>query len=177
MKKNIKIVGCMILATIAVIILGIKFGDYELFKYNLMDIITTICVSFGIYYLTKINEEKKDKNNKIENIIELIQKKMNSTFVLPIKSDNKAEYLHTFKYFDNKIMILESMTKHLKCDEEIRNIKIEKDKLDDFITENINLGDKYFLGETVKEKIPNILENIETHLDSIILKMYGSNNK
>ena len=177
MKKNIKIVCYMILATIAVIILGIKFNDCELFKYNLMDIITTICVSFGIYYLTKINEEKKNKNDKIENIIELIQKKMNSTFVLPIKSDNKAEYLHAFKYFDNKIMILESMTKHLKCAEEIRNIKIEKDKLDDFITENINLGDKYFLGETVKEKIPNILENIETHLDSIILKIYGSDNK
>lgn len=177
MKKSVQIVGCMILVTIAVIFLGIKFDDCELFKYNLMDIITTIGVSFGIYYLTKINEEKKDKNNKVENIINLIQKKMNSTFTLPIKSDNKAEYLHTFKYFDNKIMILERMTKHLKCDEEIRSIKIEKDKLDDFITENINLGDEYFMGETVKEKIPNILENIETHLDSIILKIYDPDNK
>ena len=177
MKKILSILSLMAIIIGGFIFFGIKFPKCELFQYNLMDIITTICVSFGIYYLTKINEEKKDKNNKVENIIDLIQKRLNTTFSLPIKSDNKAEYLHTFKYLDNKIMILENMTKHLKCEEEIRNIKIEKDKLDDFINENINLGDEYFLGETVKEKIPNILENIESHLDSIVLKIYGSIEK
>ena len=174
MKKVVGIIIGMVFSIGLFIFLGIKYSNIELFKYNLMDIITTICVSFGIYYLTKLGEEKKDKNNKIENIIELIQKKLTLTFSSPIKSENKAEYLHTFKYLDNKISILENMTNHLKCEEEIRNIKTEKDKLDDFITENIDIGDKYFMGESVKEKVPNILCNIETHLDSIVLKIYGT---
>lgn len=177
MKKIIYIILGMVITIGIFVFLGVKFPNCGLFQYNLMEIITAICVSFGIYYLTKINEEKKNKNNKVEDIIELIQKRLNSVFSLPIKVENKAEYLHTFKYLDNKILILENMTKHLKCDDEIRNIKIEKEKLDDFITENINLGDNYFTGETVKEKIPNILGNIESHLDSIILKIYGSTEK
>ena len=177
MKKNVYIILGMFITIGIFVFLGVKFPDYSIFQYNLMEIITAICVSFVIYYLTKINEEKKNKNNKVEDIIELIQKRLNSVFSLPVKYENKAEYLHTFKYLDNKILILENMTKHLKCEDEIRNIKTEKEKLDDFITENINLGDDYFNGETVKEKIPNILGNIEAHLDTIILKIYGSNEK
>ena len=177
MKKLKYIIAVMFLLMGLFIFLGIKFSSCKLFQYNLMEIVTTICVSFGIYYLTKLGEDKKSKNNKIEDIITLIQKKLVSTFSSPITKDNKAEYLHTFKYLDNKICILENMSKHLKCDEEIRNIKVEKEKLDDFITENIDLGDDYFKGKSVKEKIPNILCNIETHLDSIILKIYGTTNK
>ncbi len=177
MKKVVYIIIGMLLSIGLFIFLGIKFSDCELFKYNLMDIITTICVSFGIYYLTKLGEEKKDKNSKIESTIELIQRKLTLTFSSPIKIENKAEYLHSFKYLDNKIRILDNISKHLKCDEEIRNIQIEKDKLSDFITDNIDLGDEYFVGEAVKEKIPNILCNIETHLDSITLKIYGTSKK
>ena len=33
-------------------------------------------------------------------------------------------------------------------------------------------GEEYFKGNTVKEKIPNILCNIETHLDNIIIQIY-----
>lgn len=173
MKKALPII-IMIVSFAIFVFLGAKYSCCELFKYNLMDIITAIFVSFGIYYLTKLGEEKRNKNNKVESIIDLINIKLNSTFSSPIEPDKKPQYLLAFKYLDNKINILENMTKHLKCSEEIKNIKIEKDKLDDFITDNIHHGTEYFLDDKVKDKIPNILINIETHLDSIILKIYDS---
>jgi hypothetical protein len=173
MKKVVPII-IMIISFAVFVFLGIKYSSCELFKYNLMDIITVIFVSFGIYYITKLGEEKKSKNNKVESIIDLINIKLNSTFLSPIEPDKKSQYLLAFKYIDNKINILENMTQHLRCTEEIRDIKVEKDKLDDFITDNIHHGTEYFLDAKVKDKIPNIISNIEIRLDSIILKIYDS---
>ena len=81
--------------------------------------------------------------------------------------------MHSFRYLDNKILILEKMTKGLGCDKEIADIKNEKDKLDVYINENLNEGNSYFSDKSRSEKIPNIIENIETRLDSILLKIYG----
>ena len=65
------------------------------------------------------------------------------------------------------------MTKGLGCDKEISDIKSEKDKLDVYINVNLNEGNGYFSDKSRREKIPNIIENIETRLDSILLKVYG----
>ena len=124
--------------------------------------------------MKKIKKKKKNKNEKVEDTVEWIREKLNSVFNCTIKQDKQAEYLHTFKYVDNKIVVLKKLSEHLKCDDEIKEIINEKQKLDDFINENIGQGDDYFLGDTVKEKIPNILCNIETHLDNIILKIYDN---
>ena len=51
----------MIILIILFSILGAKFSDCSLFNYNFMEILTTIVMTFGIYYLTKINDEKKAK--------------------------------------------------------------------------------------------------------------------
>lgn len=124
--------------------------------------------------MTKVNDDIKNKNEKVEDTVEWIKEKLNSVFNCTIKQDKQAEYLHTFKYVDNKIVVLKKLSEHLKCDDEIKEIINEKQKLDDFINENMGQGDDYFLGDTVKEKIPNILCNIETHLDNIILKIYDN---
>ena len=172
-KKHLTSV-IIILLIISGIFIGLKyfFTNHDLFSYNLMEILTTIVVTIGIYFLTKINNDIKSKNEKVEDTIEWIKNKINTVFNCPIEQNKQAEYLHSFKYIDNKIIVLEKLSKHLNCVEDIREIKNEKQKLDDFINENIGQGDEYFLGETVKEKIPNILCNIETHLDNIILKIY-----
>lgn len=164
----------VILAIISGIFIGLKYWipDHDLFSYNLMEILTTIVVTVGIYLLTKVNDDIKNKNEKIEDIIEWLKDKFNNVFSTPIKQEKQAEYLHSFKYIDNKIAVLEKLSSHLECSAEIQEIKNEKQKLDDFINENIGQGDQYFLGDTVKEKIPNILCNIETRLDNIILKIY-----
>lgn len=172
MKKIIPPIIIITFVSLVFIYLGAKYYCIELFNYNLMDIITAGFVSFGIYYLTKLSDEKKSKNNKIEDIVQLINTKLNSTFSSPIVSEKQQQYLLAFKYIDNKILILESMSKHLKCEKEIENIKAERYKLDEFITENLYLAPNYFLRDTVKDKIPNILSNIEIHLSSIILKIY-----
>lgn len=171
--------GRTVIIIIILIVLTIFFAaiknvntNNSLLDYNLMEILTTIVVTGGIFFLTKANDDKKNKNDKIQDIIELLKGKFNDVFNLPVKKDKQVEYLHTFKYIDNKIIVLEKLTGHLNCAEDIKEIKREKEKLDEFINENIEQGEEYFQGETVKEKIPNILCNIETHLDNIIIQIY-----
>lgn len=153
--------------------LGCKNSDKTLFQYNLVEILTCGVVTYGIFYFTIANEKKNNQNTRIENIIELIDKKLRVVFEPNIDVTKQDEYLHSFRYLDNKILILEKMTKGLGCDKEIADIKNEKDKLDVYINENLNEGNSYFADKSRSEKIPNIIENIETRLDSILLKIYG----
>ena len=101
-----------------------------------------------------------------------MKEKLYNVFDKPIDTKKQAEYLYSFKYIDNKIKVLEKLSKHLKCEDEIKEIKNLTEKLDEFISENLIHGNEYFIGETVKGKIPNILCNIETRLDEIVLKIY-----
>lgn len=178
MNKKRPIIILIILLIISGTFVGLKFliPNQDLFDYNLMEILTAIVVTTGIYFLTQANNDMKIKNQKVEETIDVLKNKFNTTFNSPILEDKYPEYLHTFKYIDNKIEVLKRLSKHLKCDEEIREIINEKQKLDEFISENIGEGKEYFLRKEVKEKIPNILCNIETHLDNIMLQIYKVND-
>jgi len=162
----------LILLFLFFIALNIHFPCVDLFDYNLMEILTAVTVTLAIYFLTKQDNDLRNKNKKIEEIVDLLKNKVNSVFGDPIKGERKEEYLHTFKYIDNKIYILKKLSSHLNCNDKIESIEQEKTRLDEFINENIGQGELYFLREEVKEKIPNILCNIETHLDAIVLKIY-----
>jgi len=140
-----------------------------------MDILTVVAVSFVILFLTIFTDDRRKKNEKVEDVIGLLQQKLHKVFDnKPIEVDKHSEYLYSFKYIDNKIRVLEELSKYLSCNDEIKGIKSEKQKLDDFITENICQGNTYFTGDAVKDKIPNILCNIDTHLDNIILNIYNT---
>ena len=76
-------------------------------------ILTTVIVTIGIYFLTKVNDDIKNKNEKVEDTVEWIREKLNSVFNCTIKQDKQAEYLHTFKYVDNKIVVLKKLSEHL----------------------------------------------------------------
>ncbi len=174
MRKKVIITIIILVVCILLIVLKYLIPNHDLFNYNLMEILTTVVVSFGIYYLTKINDDIKSKNKKTQDVIELLRNKFNDVFNQPIDPKNKQQYLHSFKYIDNKIAVLEKLSTHLKCAEDIKELKNEKGKLDDFINENIGQGVQYFLRDEVKEKIPNILCNVETRLDNIILYIYDT---
>lgn len=171
-KKIGKFFIIMLVATGVFIALKIIFYNNTLFDYNLMDITTVVIVTVGIYILTEFNNDIRNKNQKIEEVVNLLKEKFYNVFDKPIDIKKQAEYLYSFKYIDNKIKVLEKLSKHLKCYDEIKDIKNLTEKLDEFINENLIHGNEYFIEETVKEKIPNILCNIETRLDEIILKIY-----
>lgn len=155
------------------ILLKIFFPNQKLFDYNLMEVLTTVIVTFGIYFFTKVDNYTDRKNKKVEETIEWIKDKLYDVFSGKIEQSRHAEYLHSFKHIDNKIEVLEKLSKHLDCEKNIEKIKSEKQRLDEFINDNIGQGDSYFLGDTVKEKVPNILCNIESQLDEIMLKIYS----
>lgn len=177
MNKKPFIIILIILLMISGMFIGLKYliPNQDLFSYNLMEILTAIVVTTGIYFLTQANNDIKSKNQKVEETIDVLKNKFNTTFNSPISEEKYLEYLHTFKYIDNKIEVLVKLSIHLKCEDDICEIKKEKEKLDEFISENIGEGKEYFLRKEVKEKIPNILCNIETHLDNIILQIYKVN--
>lgn len=171
-KKILFLIIILLILMIIFIALKYFFPCCTLFDYNLMDVLTVVVVSLGLYFITEMNDEKTKRNDKIENIINNLKFKFNSVFSLPIKSTKKSEYLYTFKYIDNKIKVLSIFSKHLKCSEEINKLVDIKERLDEFINDNIGQGDAYFNRKEVKDKIPNYLCDIETQLDDIILKLY-----
>lgn len=162
------------LAIALVVFVGLTFipSEIALLNYNLMDIITATIITYLVYYFSKKDNDTNRRNEKIEETIGLIRQRLYEVFSSPIEVADKAKYLHSFKYIDNKIFVLEKLSSHLDCKEDIEKIKNEKQKMDEFINENISCGNEYFTGESVKDKIPNILCNIENHLDNIIIKIY-----
>lgn len=173
MRHRWLILTIIVITSLILFFLGYLFYNCPLFDYNVIDILTCGFVTYGVLYFTIANENKNNQNIRIEHIIDLINNKLKNVFEPNIDTTRREEYLHTFKYLDNKITVLEKMTKKLGCDNEIKDIKAEKEKLDEYINENLNEGDEYFTDKTRKEKIPNIVENIESRLDTIILKIYG----
>lgn len=152
---------------------------YDFFKYTLLDVVTGIGVSYGIYYLSKVNDEKNNKTIKIDQIIDVFRKRLTILFAKPIDvENNKEEYYHSFKYLDNKFKLLEHMTKSFDCENEIENIKINLEKLETYITDNINEKNDYFTKDSErKEKIPNIIDTIEVQLDNITIKLFSFDKK
>lgn len=170
--KKFLVYGGLLLAIVLFALLGWWQDDHLLFQYNLMEIITVVAVSFGLFYFTMLHDDVREKNKKIEDIIFLIKEKLNRIFTSPIVKEDKAVYLSVFKYIENKIRVLEKMSVHLKCSDDLSEISHELDKLSDFIIDNIESGEAYFSQPKFKNKIPNSIESIETRLDNIILKIY-----
>lgn len=169
MKKNIIIVSILF---IIAIVLKFIFPCCDLFSYNLMEILTAIVFTYGLYCISENKSEKKQIKSKVEEIIELIQKKLDLVFSSPIDVDNKAEYLHSFKYLYSKVNVLKKLCINLDCSNELNNIESELKKLDEFINDNLEQGNEYFNSGKLKAKVPNIICNIENNLDAITIKLY-----
>ena len=79
-----------------------------------------------------------------------------------------------YKYLDNKLKLLEHMSKSFECNDEIKVISENLEKIETYITDNINEKNEYFIKDsTRKEKVPNLIDNIETQLDNITKKMFS----
>ena len=60
-------------------------------SYTLMDIVTGLCVTYGIYYYSKINDEKNHKANKIDQVIDVFRTRLITLFSNPIDVENNKE--------------------------------------------------------------------------------------
>lgn len=151
------------------------WDDVDFLKYTLLDVVTGIGITYGIYYFSKINDEKNNKAAKIDQVIDVFRKRLISLFSKEIDvENNKEEYYHSFKYLDNKFKLLEHMTKSFNCDDEIKNISDNLEKLQIYITDNINEKNDYFTKDKErKEKIPNLIDTIEVQLDNITIKLFS----
>ena len=72
-KRKTFIAGILLVITAIFIWLKYLIPNHDLFSYNLMEILTTIVVTIAIFFLTKANDDIKNKNDKIEDIIELLK--------------------------------------------------------------------------------------------------------
>ena len=174
-KQLLLLIGALIIFCIPPFI----WKDVDFFKYTLLDIVTGIGVTYGIYYFSKINDEKSSKAAKIDQVIDVFRKRLTVLFEKPIDvENNREEYYHSFKYLDNRFKLLEDMTKSYDCKEEIQNIKDNLEKIKDYVTDNIKEKNEYFTKNSErKEKIPNLIDTIEVQLDNITIKLFSFNEK
>lgn len=176
---KIKHIILLLLALVLFCIPPFIWKDVDFLKYTLLDVVTGIGLTYGIYYFSKINDEKNSKAAKIDQVIDVFRKRLITLFDKPIDvENNREEYYHSFKYLDNKFKLLEDMTKSFDCDNEIKNIKDNLEKIKDHITDNINEKNEYFIKDSErKEKIPNLIDTIEVQLDYITIKIFSFNEK
>lgn len=169
--KKLLIAGIVIFF---IIITGISWycnGICSLFSFNIVDVLTLGIASILIYYLSEKNNDKRKKNEKIENLIVEISSKLNSISLQVPRKEKQKEYLYIFKYISNKFNVLKLLID--KNDErDLENAEKEFENLRVFITDNINQEESYF--ENLKERIPNYISNIDTSLDKIIVNIYKS---
>ncbi len=65
MKKHAVLIMIILIIITGVLIgLKVQYPCNSLFDYNLMEILTTIVVTYGIYYLSKRNDQIKKKMRK-----------------------------------------------------------------------------------------------------------------
>lgn len=170
-----------VLKIIILFIIGAIFSSFPFIwknqpflEYTLLDVVTGIVITYGIYYFSKVNDEKNNKVSKIDKVIDVFRKRITLLFDKPIDvENNKEEYLHSFKYLDNKFKLLEHMTNSFNCKNEIANIKENLEKIETYITDNINEKNEYFIHTDRKEKIPNLVDNIDGQLDIITIKLFS----
>lgn len=176
---KIKNIAIMIIVLILFSIPPFIWKEVDFLKYTLLDVVTGVVVTYGIYYFSKINDERNNKTNKIDQVIDVFRKRLTSLFDKPIDvENNREEYYHSFKYLDNKFKLLEHMTKSFECKDEIKSIGDNLEKLETYITDNINESNDYFTKEKErKEKIPNLIDNIEVQLDNITIKLFSFDEK
>ena len=173
-KKNKKYLGYIVGMLVAIVILSllaIFFNCISLFQYNFMEIVTTIVVSIGIFVLTQSKDQERRKNDKLERIISLLVVDLYDVFGQPIQSENREKYLLVCKKIDTKLRVIESLSGHLNCEIEIKEIKQYRERLDEFVMDNLDIAG-YFDDSNRKMKIPNWICDIETRLNNIVLKMY-----
>lgn len=171
--KVLAIVGIIVIFIVISVISWICNGMSEFFSFNLVEILTLGIASILIYYLTEKNNDKRKKNEKIENLIIEISSKLNSISLQIPSKEKQKEYLYCFKYISNKFNVLKLLID--KDDERnLENAEKEFENLRVFITDNINQDELYF--ENLKDKIPNYVSNIDTFLDKIIVNIYKQNS-
>lgn len=173
-KENTRYLFCAVVMLLAIVILSIAaahFNYVSLFQYNFMEIVATVVVSGGIFVFTQSKDQERRKNDKLERIISLLIVDLYDAFGQPIQSENREKYLLAFKKIDTKLRVIESLSGHLNCETEIKDIKQYRERLDEFVMDNLDIAG-YFDASNRKMKIPNCICDIETRLNNIVLKMY-----
>lgn len=173
-KENTRYLFCAVVMLLAIVILSIAatyFNYVSLFQYNFMEIVATVVVSGGIFVFTQSKDQERRKNDKLERIISLLIVDLYDAFGQPIQSENREKYLLAFKKIDTKLRVIESLSGYLNCETEIKDIKQYRERLDEFVMDNLDIAG-YFDASNRRMKIPNCICDIETRLNNIVLKMY-----
>lgn len=175
MKKG-KIILVIIISIALFIILSairiIMNGWKSFFEFNVIELLTFIIASIVLFFVTEMVERKNKKDSKLDDtILKIVAKLQEICLEVPTSSD-KSRYLYILKYISNKFVLVNEL-----CDERdkknIEDAKKDFDTLRDFIIDNINLGPSYFEDEERKNKIPNLISNIETYLDKVVIRIYS----
>lgn len=177
MKKFRKDLPIMvIIGLIILIIVGVNIYNYgvkEFFKINIYQVITIIIAIFVTFYLKERKNDKMKLKGKIEDICNDIQSGLKDLYEIVPSSNTQKSFLMKKRYIANKIQVLGKICQNDgQLEKAIIYIKNEYGKYDDFVANNLDQDDEYFLKENRLEKIRSYINNIDNKVDEIIVYLY-----
>ena len=154
-KKDIGIIAILILFVLASSVYN--WSSKSFFKMDLYKIISLTLIVGVSYYLTQKkldNRKKRDVLNEIINVI------INTTYQLnknTIQSENAKLFVMEIRNIENKISLIEKVSKEYKVTDEINYIKREVETINDMISNHIS----------DKDTLLKIFVDIEKHIKNI----------
>lgn len=140
---------------------------------NIYETLTIVIALFVTYYLTERRNEIRKLNDKIENICIEIQRYLRNEYKITPSKRNKEKVLTNIRYISNKVHILEKFSaKNKEIIKAVEYINEQHNKYNEFVTDNFDQDDEYFLEENRQEKINTLIYNMDNKLDEIIVYLY-----
>lgn len=145
---------------IVVLIIG-NINNKNFFSMSLFDILTLIIMLFVSYYLVEKKSDKRIRQSKIEETLNLIKKDIEEITITYFTGDYQRKYTMLSRRISNKVIILEKYDKDFCIENEVKEFKDKFLQFDTLIGNHI----------TNIDEIKVVMKDIENYKDMMLQKL------
>ncbi len=145
---------------IVVLIIG-NINNKKFFSMSLFDILTLIIMLFVSYYLVEKKSDKRIRQSKIEETLNLIKKDIEEITITYFTGDYQRKYTMLSRRISNKVIILEKYDKDFCIENEVKEFKDKFLQFDTLIGNHI----------TNIDEIKVVMKDIENYKDMMLQKL------
>ena len=153
---------------IVVLIIG-NINNKNFFSMSLFDILTLIIMLFVSYYLVEKKSDKRIRQSKIEETLNLIKKDIEEITITYFTGDYQRKYTMLSRRISNKVIILEKYDKDFCIENEVKEFKDKFLQFDTLIGNHITNIDEI---KVVMNDIENYKNMMLQKLDNIFMGIF-----
>lgn len=153
---------------IVVLIIG-NINNKNFFSMSLFDILTLIIMLFVSYYLVEKKSDKRIRQSKIEETLNLIKKDIEEITITYFTGDYQRKYTMLSRRISNKVIILEKYDKDFCIENEVKEFKDKFLQFDTLIGNHITNIDEI---KVVMKDIENYKNMMLQKLDNIFMGIF-----